>query len=153
MKKSKRGGYSNKLKKPKQNLCAASNAVFAEDLNGAPPIHWSKSPFDNTALIFKNGKSFCAKKFVGRKTCIPAMNNTTDQLTFSTADYDADNAPAHMVVTLMGKGALPTTLFTVQDTDEDGKVNTVYSGSANNREGIVCNADDATKAVTCAPWK
>lgn len=136
--------------------CAASmvlcTGVFADELNGAPPIHWSKSPFDNTGLAFKSGKSFCAKKFVGRKTCIPAMNNTTDQLTFNTADYNADNAPTNMVVTLMGKGALASTIFTVQDTDANGKVNTVYSGPANNREGIVCSEDDA-KAITCAAWK
>src|SRR3990167_6477862 len=122
---------------------AASTAVFANNVNVmvAPPIHWGKSPISNPDGVFKNGKSFCSKKYIGRKSCIPGMNNTADTLVFSTVSYANDSAPSNSVVTLMGKDLLSSVVFTVQDTSADGKVNTVYSGPANNREGIVCNQD------------
>lgn len=128
---------------------------FADTTNEmvAPPIHWGKSPISNTGGIFKNGKSFCSKKYIGRKTCIPAMNNTADSLTFSTVAYNNDSAPSNTVVTLMGRDLLSSVIFTVQDTTSDGKVSTVYSGPANNREGLICNQDATTKAITCIPWK
>jgi hypothetical protein len=134
---------------------AVSTATFAGNENAmvAPPIHWGKSPISNPAGLYKNGKSFCSKKYIGRKTCIPGMNNTADALTFSTVEYNSDNAPANTVVTLMGTGALTSVIFTVQDTASDGKVSTVYSGPADNRVGLICNQDEKTKAVTCAPWK
>lgn len=133
----------------------SSAAVFASDMNAtvAPPVHWGKKPISNVAGAFKDGKSFCRKKYFGKKVCIPGMNNTTDALTFSAPTYNSDNAPSSTVVTLMGKLLLPTVMFTVQDTAADGKVSTVYSGPANNREGVVCNQDATTKAITCAAWK
>lgn len=134
---------------------AVSAAAFANNANVmvAPPIHWGKQPISNAAGDFKNGKSFCSKKYIGRKACIPGMNNTADTLTFSTTQYGNDSAPSSTVVTLMGKDSLPSVVFTVQDMAADGKMSTVYSGPANNREGIICNQDKTTKAVTCTPWK
>lgn len=125
-----------------------SASVFASDVNAVPPIHWSSHPFDNTSGSFKSGKSFCAKKFIGKKTCIPAMNNTADTLTFNTDVYKSDQAPAGNVVTLMGKGALVSTIFTVMDGST-----TVYSGPADNRAGIICSTDKVSKSTTCAAWK
>lgn len=129
---------------------AFSTSVFADESNVAkqPPIHWSKHPFSNADNTFKNGKAFCRKKYFGRKVCIPAMNNTVDALVFNTSDYSNGNVPSSDVLALMGKGSLPTVIFTVQD---GGK--TVYSGPANNREGVICTADKVTNAVTCAAWK
>lgn len=130
-----------------------SVTAFASDVNAVPPIHWSSHPFDNSAGAFESGKAFCAKKFIGRKTCIPAMNNTSDILTFSADTYGNSDAQVGNVVTLMGKGSLPSTIFTVQDTAPDGTKNTVYSGPANNRVGIICKSDPTTKNVTCSDWK
>lgn len=81
------------------------------------------------------------------------MNNTADTLTFGTTDYASDDAPTNTIVTLMGKNLLSSVVFTVQDTTADGKVSTVYTGPANNREGVICNQDVTTKAVACASWK
>ena len=128
-----------------------STTAFASTTT--PPIHWGKNPMSNPAGLYKSGKSFCSKKYIGRKTCIPGMNNTADALTFSTVAYANDNAPANTIVTLMGKDLLTSVIFTVQDTAPDGTVSTVYSGPANNREGVVCNQDATTKAVTCVPCK
>ena len=130
-----------------------SATSFANDVTVAPSVHWGKSPINNSAGVFKNGKSFCSKKYIGRKTCIPGMNNTADTLTFSAPTYNSDNAPTDTVVTLMGKLSVPSVVYTVQDTGADGKVSTVYSGPANNKEGVVCNQDKTTKAITCAAWK
>ena len=132
-----------------------STATFASESSdmAAPPIHWGKNPINNPSGLYKNGKSFCSKKYIGRKTCIPGMNNTADSLTFSTVDYKNDTAPSNSVVTVMGKDLLTSVLFTVQDTTADGKVTTVYSGPANNRVGIICNQNTTTKAITCADWK
>lgn len=134
---------------------AVSTATLAASVNSmvTPPIHWGKNPIANPAGIFKNGKSFCHQKYIGKKTCIPGMNNTADTLTFSTVDYSSDTAPTNTVVALMGRDLLSSDVFTVQDTAADGKVSTVYSGPANNKEGIICSQDETTKAVACAPWK
>lgn len=131
-----------------------SAAVFASDVNidKAAPIHWGSHPYNNIGESnFKTGKKFCAKKYRGKKTCIPAMNNTQDSLAVNTVSYGGDNAPIGTVVALMGKESLLSTTFTVTDTTAGGK--TVYSGPANNREGIVCNEDQASKNITCAAWK
>lgn len=79
------------------------------------------------------------------------MNNTQDDLTVSAETYNSDDAPVGSVVALMGKASLPSTTFTVVDATADGKA--IYSGPANNREGIVCSQDAKSKAITCAAWK
>lgn len=132
-----------------------SLASFADDIDAskAAPIHWGKAPIHADAGEYKNGKTFCSKKYIGRKTCIPGMNNTSSNLTFEATTYDSDVAPASSVVSLMGTDKLDTVVFTVKNIDADGKVNTVYSGPANNREGVICNEDQATKAIACNAWK
>jgi len=125
---------------------------MANDLDAAP-IHWGSNPINNANGEFKNGKSFCSKKYIGRKTCIPAMNNTSDVLTVLTTAYASDTAPNGTVVTLMGKDSLDSVVFTVQDIDAHGQATTVYSGPANDKEGIVCNEDQNSKAITCSAWK
>lgn len=130
-----------------------STAIFADDSNKVPPIHWAANPFNNASDTFTSGKSFCGKKYIGKKTCIPAMNKTADTLTISTTSYDSSNAPSGDVVTLMGKGSLPSTVFTVADTDASGRTTTVYSGPANNREGIICSTDSTSHATACKAWK
>lgn len=121
------------------------------DASKAAPIHWG-SIINNSSNLFQNGKSFCSKKYIGRKTCIPAMNNTPDSLTVMTTAYASANAPADSVVALMGKDVVDAAVFTVQATDANGKVSTVYSGPAKNKEGIICKQDQTTKAVTCSAW-
>ena len=132
--------------------CISSN-VFASDANKALPIHWGSHAYNNTADAFKTGKKFCGNKYRGEKTCIPAMNNTEDALTINAASYDSANAPTGSIVALIGKGSLPSTVFTVVDTTADGKTSTVYSGPANNREGIICSKDATSKITTCTAWK
>ena len=136
-------------------FASVSASCFAMDTNtlNAEATHWGKAPIHVSADEFQNGKSFCRKKYFGQKTCIPAINNTSDMLTVMTSAYGSDSAVASSVVTLMGKEQLDSVTFTVQDTDGDGKVTTVYSGPANNREGVICNQDQATKAITCGLWK
>ena len=130
-----------------------STSVLASDTNKVTPIHWGSHPYSNAADEFKTGKKFCGNKYRGKKTCIPAMNNTDDTLTISASTYDSSKAPASNIVALIGKDSLPSTIFTVVDTTADVKSSTVYSGPANNREGIVCSKDTTTKATTCSAWK
>jgi len=145
------------IKKTLFSLIATSffSAVFAGNVSTTvvPPIHWGSHSYDNSTETFKNGKLFCAKKYVGKKVCIPALNNTSDTLSISTASYGNSDVNSKNVVALMGKDALPTTIFTIQDTSPNAQNATVYSGPANNREGVVCNEDETSHAVTCSPWK
>lgn len=134
-------------------IAATSSLANSADTMNAESIHWGKAPIHVSASDFQNGKSFCRKKYFGQKTCIPAINNTSDMLTVITSAYGSDTAVASSVVTLMGKDKVDSVTFTIQDTDADGKVTTVYSGPANNREGVICNQDQSTKAITCDVWK
>lgn len=129
--------------------CLANGA----DTVSSEAIHWGKAPIHVSAGDFQNGQAFCRKKYFGQKTCIPAINNTSDILTVITSAYGSDTAVTNSVATLMGKDKVDSVTFTVQDTAADGKVTTVYSGPANNREGVICNQDQTTKAITCDVWK
>lgn len=130
-----------------------SAAVFANDTNKVPPIHWGSHPYGNAENAFANGKKFCGNKYRGEKTCIPVMNSTEDTLTINATSYDSTNSPTGNIVALIGKDSLPSTIFTVLDTTADGSTSTVYSGPANNREGVICSKDASSNATTCTAWK
>lgn len=134
-------------------MTAGSSFANNVDTMNAAPIHWGKAPIHASAGDFQNGKSFCRTKYFGQKTCIPVFNNTGDMLTVISSDYGSDSSVANSVATLMGRDKLDTATITIQDTDTDGKISTVYSGPANNREGVLCNQDETTKAISCDLWK
>lgn len=94
---------------------------------------------------YKNGSDFCKKNYP-QSACIPAMNNTKDNLFFSliAGTRFGISVPSGMSAAVIGEAFV---IFTVYDQD---KIFVVGTYPAFENQGVICSASGINES--CKAW-